>query len=123
MQIHAEPRRTRLGGRTVYVLTACYSLAVSAYVGSAIHAYEHWAPYPVEVAVNALFAISPLVLGVRLARRIESNAGKWAAVAWAFCAALAFMGPRPWMPYLLFVSYASLILSLPVHLDRRARID
>jgi hypothetical protein len=122
--IHAEPRPTPKGGRTVYALVAVYSVAVSAWVGAAIHAYGHWKElYPLEVAVLAVIAGSALVLGVRLARRIDSNTGKAAAVGWAVATAAAFMGPQPWTPYLVFIANAVVLVSLPLHLDRRMRRD
>src|SRR6185503_9201057 len=100
--IHAEPRPTPKGGRTVYVLLAVYSL---------------------EVVMLAAVAGSAIVLGVRLARRIDSNRGKAAAVVWAVASAAAFMGPKAWTPYFVFVANAVLLMSLPLHLDRRMRRD
>jgi hypothetical protein len=122
--IHAEPRPTPKGGRTVYVLMAVYSIAVSGYLGAAIHAYGHWKElYPLEVAMLAAVAGSAIVLGIRLARRIDSNPGKAAAVVWAVASAAAFMGPKAWTPYFVFVANAVLLVSLPLHLDRRMRRD
>jgi len=122
--IHAEPRPTPKGGRTVYALLAVYSIAVSGYLGAAIHAYGHWKElYPLEVVVLAAVAGSGIVLGIRLARRIDSNRGKAAAVVWAIASAAAFMGPKAWTPYFVFVANAVLLVSLPLHLDRRMRRD
>jgi hypothetical protein len=124
LYVHAEPRRTRLGGRFVYLLTAAWALVASAYVGSSVYAYGHWGRlYPFEVLLHAFLGLGPLVLGVPLARRVDANVGKAAAVGWAIIAAIAFLIAPSYSPYLLFVATAGLLVSLPLHLDRRARID
>jgi hypothetical protein len=123
LQIHAEPRRIPLGGRSVYALTAVYSLAVSAYAGASLYAYAWGSPYWLGVAAHAVLVLAALVLGVRLARRIDAGWGKAAAVAWAAGTALAFIPLRRWMPHVVFLSSGVLLLSLPIHLDRRTRID
>jgi hypothetical protein len=124
IQIHMEPRRSPKGGRSVYVLTAIYAVAVSGYIGTIVYAYGHWGRYyVVEIVIHALLAVTALVVAVRLARRIDSTAGKLASFFWGLLMAIAFTVARPWIPAISFVAFSALLLTLPLHLERRTRID
>jgi len=120
VQIHLEPRGTPKGGRSVYLLTALYSLGVSAYIGAIVYAYGHWGRFYVpEIVIHALLAAAALVLAVRLARRIDSTAAKITSFVWGLMMAAAFTVARPWIPSIAFVAFALLLLTLPLHLERR----